>query len=311
MTQSASDQTLYVNVGLNSYKRVPNPMPRPHRHNEIKIVYVSSGSATYLFGGNKRVLQPRTFTVFWSGVPHQVIKYSSKTVIIGVEIPIAWFLQWKLPDFLTQSILGGQLLQESDPACSATDGRMLDRWIQDLEANVEELKRAVLLEIEARFWRFAEANASALRENSQRQSERQTRLVLGEGGLSRVELLAKYIADNYTKPIRVEDVAKVIDLHPDYAMKIFHKAFGTHLADYLIQHRVFHAQRLLANTDAKIMEIAMESGFGSLSRFNANFKEVCGQSPKQFRKKVLATGLPEGGPIRSSSPPGKNGAKSR
>jgi AraC-like DNA-binding protein len=286
MSPQATDNTEYLQIGLNSYERGPDAMSRPHRHNEIELVYLKSGSVVYLFGGTKVALKPKTLVAFWAGVPHQVVRFSSSTVLLGLEVPVAWFLQWKLPDFLTQSLLGGQLLTESDPAFQASDARALNRWNLDLHSGREELKRAVLLEVEARFWRFAEGNAAALRQSAQRQPAHQTRLVLGEGGLGRVEKLAQYIADNYTKSIKVEDVAKVIDLHPDYAMKIFHKAFGTRLADYLTQHRVFHAQRLLANTDAKIMDIALESGFGSLSRFNANFKEFCGRSPKEYRNEM-------------------------
>jgi AraC family transcriptional regulator, melibiose operon regulatory protein len=276
----AVDNTEYLQVGLNSYERKPDLMSRPHRHNEIEFIFIKTGSIEFLFGGSKTTLNSRVLIAFWAGIPHQVLRFPSSTIMIGLEIPVAWFLQWKLPDFLTQSLLGGNLLMESSPAFQLQDARALHRWNVDLSTGREALKRAVLLEIEARFWRFAEGNASALR---QKPPMRQNHLVLSDGGLGRVERLAQYISENYTKPIKVENVAKIVDLHPDYAMKIFHKAFGTRLADYLTQHRVFHAQRLLVNTDANIMDIALESGFGSLSRFNANFKEFCGKSPKEYR----------------------------
>ena len=231
-----------------------------------------SGTASYLFGGTLISLKPRTLTVFWSGVPHQVAKHSASCILIGMELPLSWILQWKLPEMLTQALLNGRILIESDPKKSAADGLLLSRWNKDLQGGKDDLKRAVLLESEARLWRFADTNGSVLKSASGDYNARKPRMVLGEGGMSRVEKMAQYIAENYTRPIRVEDIAKVMDLHPDYAMKIFHKAFGTRLADYVIQHRVFHAQRLLTATDAKVMDVALESGFGSLSRFNANFK---------------------------------------
>ena len=274
----------FLKVGLNSYERIPNPMPSPHRHNEIEFVYLKSGSASYFFGGSLISLKPRTLTIFWSGVPHQVAKFSPNCVLIGMELPLAWILQWKLPEQLTKVLLNGHMLNESDPKRSAADGVLLSRWNADLHSGKDDLKRAVLLESEARLWRFSDTNAAALKSAGQGHKVRRSRIVLGEGGMSRVERMAQYIAENYSRPIRVEDIAKVMDLHPDYAMKIFHKAFGTRLADYVIQHRVFHAQRLLTTTDAKIMDVALDSGFGSLSRFNANFKEHCGVSPKTYRQ---------------------------
>ena len=46
---------------------------------------------------------------------------------------------------------------------------------------------------------------------------------------------------------------------------------------------ISHAQRLLAISDQKVLAIALDSGFGSVSRFNAAFKEACGCSPHQYR----------------------------
>jgi AraC-like DNA-binding protein len=40
------------------------------------------------------------------------------------------------------------------------------------------------------------------------------------------------------------------------------------LVEYTNQHRVSHARRLLVTTNEKILTIALESGFRSLSRFN-------------------------------------------
>jgi AraC-like DNA-binding protein len=286
MTPQDSDLADFLKVGLNCYERMPNPMPSPHRHNEIEFVYLKSGSASYLFGGSLVPLKPRSLTMFWSGVPHQVVKFSPSCILSGIELPLSWILQWKLPELLTKVLLNGRILVESDPKKSAADGAMLSRWNKDLISGKEDLKRAVLLESEARLWRFADTNAAALKSAGGGNAVRRSSMVLGEGGMSRVEKMAQYIAENYSRPIRVEDIAKVMDLHPDYAMKIFHKAFGTRLADYVIQHRVFHAQRLLTTTDAKVMDIALESGFGSLSRFNANFKDFCGISPKAYRQSM-------------------------
>jgi AraC-like DNA-binding protein len=67
-------------------------------------------------------------------------------------------------------------------------------------------------------------------------------------------------------------------------MTLFKRAFGTTLLAYLTQHRISHAQRLLATTEEKILVAALDSGFNSLSRFNAAFKEACGCSPREYRR---------------------------
>jgi len=73
-------------------------------------------------------------------------------------------------------------------------------------------------------------------------------------------------------------------LHPNYAMGLFKRGVGTTLVDYITKHRVSHAQRLLATTDIKIVEVALSSGFASMSRFNAAFRKECGCPPREYRR---------------------------
>jgi transcriptional regulator GlxA family with amidase domain len=40
------------------------------------------------------------------------------------------------------------------------------------------------------------------------------------------------------------------------------------------------------STDMKIVDVALDSGYQSASRFYAAFKEFCGQSPQEYRQSV-------------------------
>ena len=88
-------------------------------------------------------------------------------------------------------------------------------------------------------------------------------------------------------------------------MALFEKSMGITLIDSLMQLRVSHAQRLLATTDEKIIEVAFASGLGSLSRLHEAFKEWCECSPKAYRKNTgSASSAPAEwliGPRRSSA----------
>jgi AraC-like DNA-binding protein len=95
--------------------------------------------------------------------------------------------------------------------------------------------------------------------------------------------MACFIAQHYTERLTVQEISDFVRLHPNYAMNLFHRTFGTTLIDYLTQHRVSHAQRLLVTTDAKIADIAFHSGFCSISRFNDFFRRRCGCSPREYR----------------------------
>lgn len=66
-------------------------------------------------------------------------------------------------------------------------------------------------------------------------------------------------------------------------MNLFKRAFGMSLGEFLTRTRLYHAQRLLATTNRKMLDIAFSCGFGSPSRFHTAFKAYCGHSPASYR----------------------------
>jgi AraC-like DNA-binding protein len=159
---------------------------------------------------------------------------------------------------------------------------MFERWVHDLENPHPQKRRIAFLEIEARLLRFAQSLPPEFAEGK---SQKTGQLMIETGGLNRVEQMALYIAQHYTEKITAEQISQAAGLHPNYAMALFKKALGITLIDCLTQHRVSHAQRLLATTNDKIIEVAMNSGFASLSRFHDAFKRWCGCSPKEYRQR--------------------------
>jgi AraC family transcriptional regulator, melibiose operon regulatory protein len=59
------------------------------------------------------------------------------------------------------------------------------------------------------------------------------------------------------------------------------------MSTFITQHRISHAQRLLVTTDDRIVSIAVEAGFQSISRVNEAFKTACGRSPRQYRGQIV------------------------
>ena len=103
----------------------------------------------------------------------------------------------------------------------------------------------------------------------------------------RVKTAIHYIAKHYTQPLTVAEVADTLKLHPHTAMRLFQQTLGMSIGEYITRYRLAHAQRLLLSTEKSVIEIATTSGFGSLSRFYAAFRELCGQTPQGYRKHLL------------------------
>ena len=263
----------------------PEKMLRPHRHNEIELNFVEAGAVTYLLGGTRSTVCSGQFALFWATIPHQVIHVESASVFHWVTIPLTTFLQWNLPDRLTRQVLCGMFVV--DPTCGLNNlyEMYFRQWDRDLKENSEEHQKIVLLEVESRLRRLA-LTISTDTMPAPTVSEGSPPATLRDE-MSNIERMACFIADHYVEPLRVAEVAATVHLHPNYAMHIFRKRLGMSITDYLTQYRVAQAQRLLISTDANASEIALEVGFGSVSRFYEAFKKICQQSPRAFRASIL------------------------
>ena len=96
--------------------------------------------------------------------------------------------------------------------------------------------------------------------------------------------MCDFIAEHFLYDIDCVDIAAAADIHPKYAMNIFKKSTGMTLNEYVNLLRLSYAQAMLMRQDAKVLTVAMDSGFGSLSAFNKSFRKLAGMSPSDFRR---------------------------
>ena len=258
----------------------PEPMQRADRHNEIELNLLKRGSLTYLLGGNTVEIPAGRLAVFWAAIPHQIISSRDKTEYYVATIPLAWFMQCQFPPHFVDAVLHASVVMDPEPRPRDGDREMFERWVHDFENPSAQKRRIAFLEIEARLLRFALALPQDF---AGAKGPKSGSLMIETGGLKRVEQMALFIAQHYTEKISAEQISQAAELHPNYAMTLFKKALGITMIDCLTQHRVSHAQRLLATTNEKIIEVAMSSGFTSLSRFHDAFRRWCGCSPKEYR----------------------------
>lgn len=270
----------FAPYGLTCVHWRPSPMRRPDHHNEVELNFLESGTVTYLLGGTKTVVEAGKLSVFWAAIPHQIIDFGDETAYYVATIPLQCFLQWRLPEHFVQPLMQGRLVSEVSTDRTASDAQLFEHWEGDLLKKAPELERPVLLEMQARLIRLA----LNLPVRPQARPKRNRITTITDTGLNKVEEIACFIAQNYTERLTVQQIGKFAKLHPNYAMNLFQKTFGTTLINYLTQHRVSHAQRLLATTDLSVTDIAFQSGFLSISRFNDAFRRACGCSPREYRK---------------------------
>ena len=94
----------------------------------------------------------------------------------------------------------------------------------------------------------------------------------------------KIIHTQYSKTLKVSQIAKKLNLNLSYLYKIFKEETGYSIKDYLGQIRMEKSADLLTSTTFHISEIANAVGFPDALAFSKAFKKHFGQSPSNYRK---------------------------
>ena len=85
----------------------------------------------------------------------------------------------------------------------------------------------------------------------------------------------------------IDDLARRCHCSPRHFSRLFHRQFGVPLRSKQTQLRMEKAKQLLSNTDSKIINVALESGYRHLGLFNSMFKKYLGTTPSQWRRDNL------------------------
>lgn len=99
----------------------------------------------------------------------------------------------------------------------------------------------------------------------------------------RISIVNDYLCKNLHNPIKIEEVASLVNMSPSAFSHFFKKRTQRTFSNYLSDLRVGNAAKLLIETDKNISEICYDSGFNNLSNFNRVFKGQKGCTPKEFR----------------------------
>jgi AraC-like DNA-binding protein len=269
----------HLGLGFTSISEAKVPFRRLHFHDDIEVSVNEHHPVVAMFGARRITLPPGHLVVFWAAQPHGPIETTPGGWAFDVHLPLPWVLQWGLPTLLMRRLLASEILVDPPGDRPAADLELLKSWVRLLDDGSTELRSVVLLEAEARLRRLAVDLARRKHEPSDAAPLPQSR-----GALGRFERMATLVATHYREPLTIDDIAQNVGMAPAHAMRLFRKFSGVTLHEFLIQHRVSHAQRLLTCTDGAIDDICAESGFGSPARFYACFRRLVGQSPSVYRR---------------------------
>jgi AraC-like DNA-binding protein len=284
-----SDRKFYANTaafgrfGLRWFD--PQLMPAEHSHGHIELNWLTAGGMDYAFEGRPVHVPPERLVMFWAGIPHQTIRLdkgpAGDSRQCNVYLPLDAFLHMPHLGTLTETMMGGGVIALSVDAVGAST---LLRWYQDYRSGNPERADILKIEIGTMMRRAALVGWDELLPPWIESLSPSTRAA---SPLRYVVAMVRHIIENLSEPLSAEDVAKVVGLHPNYALNLFTAVMRVSVRKFVVRMRLIRARSLLFEGNISIANVAFQSGFTSLSQFYEHFRNAYGITPREMRQNLI------------------------
>jgi len=102
--------------------------------------------------------------------------------------------------------------------------------------------------------------------------------------VSAISAAIDYVDKNYGEKLSVSMLADTCHMSETHFRRVFLQSMNISPLAYINRIRIEAACRLLHTTNESIGDIAIKSGFTTITALNRNFKEIVGMTPTEWRK---------------------------
>ncbi len=256
-------------------------MPAPHWHGHVEGNFVTGGSMTYLVEGEEVEVPEGRLTLFWAGIPHQLVRLTPSGAapvrLANIYLPLDAFLFMPHVGRLQVALLAGGL------ACldaGLVTAERVEGWYRDYRSGDAERREVLTMELNAAMRRALLGPVEFLRPPSADAAVQAPRAAR----TAHVVAMVRHVMENLATPMTNADVAAVAGLHEGYATSLFTSVMRMPMRRFIIRMRLMRARALLTEGNATVASVATESGFSSLSQFHDQFRRAYGTTPQALRE---------------------------
>lgn len=270
---------LYHNVDYEDYPE--------HWHVGLEIIMPVSSEYTVIVGKERFRLMTGDILVINSGVVHSLLAPPTGERIIFQFDPSLLYLLKELETLM--SLMPGvvHITPETEPELYGPVKTQMNRIIREYDGEkmfCGAVVYAALIEM------FVEIGRTVTMRKVRGDAEEGDEEAERRGGryLEVVMKACDYINSHYQEKLKLEDVAAIVGFSKYHFTRVFKQYKNMTFYEYLNKKRVQCAEGLLYSTDMNITDVAMNSGFSSLSAFDRTFKALNQCAPSDFRNTVRA-----------------------
>lgn len=248
-----------------------------HVHASVEVNYLKDCDMVYSFSGQSVKVPRNHLCVFWAARPHRTIDVIGDGTITNAYVSLEEIWSWSIPKNFLDLLLSGAVLLA--PNQLEEDEYMTRRWTDEIDLRDPERRRLRCLELQARLSRMALDGWVVAAEGMRSPGTNK----VGGNAIIHFERMLRYITLHSFEALSLTDVANAASVSKNYANTLFKKILGTTVKSHIMEIRVYRAKTLLTETDDKILSIAMDCGFRSLSAFYDAFQAATKTTPATFR----------------------------
>ena len=283
-TINFQSEMLHYEMYTAGYNRVFQADIPWHWHEEFEIGYVTGGSVLYKTNRTSYLLHEGDAIFINSGVLHYLQSQEPKRETrMQIQFFDRTFLAGAVGSLLDIKYIAPVSESEQLDAIPFFAGDPGSRPFLELiqQGPILCTERKSFFEMRLRtlfseLWEEIYSRAMTL----QRLRQKSSRTAEDE----RMKRMMGYIQEHFREKLTVRAIAECIPISERECFRLFQNSIGITPAEYLLSVRLENAQVLLMNTDRSILDIALETGFGTSSYFGKVFRQQNHVTPLQYRK---------------------------
>ena len=98
-----------------------------------------------------------------------------------------------------------------------------------------------------------------------------------------IDAVCRYIKENYTQGITLEQTADIFHVSKEYLSKAFKAHMNEGFAEYVTALRMKRAYELITDYHAQLKDVGAMVGYYDLAHFYKTFKKYYGKTPGEVR----------------------------
>ena len=263
---------LYNNVQMEDYPS--------HWHTPIEIIMPIENMYSVVVGNHTVTLNPGDIIFICPGVIHSLKSHGSGSrIIFQAEITMFTSIR-EFESILSLMSPVLKVTEENSPDIHREIYHLMLQINEEYENSnilMETVIYSKLLNIFVLVGRNYTSNSAVFNGKDHKNKEYTDKLLF----------ICNYINEHCTEDLTLDKVAKLAGFSKYHFTRLFKQITTTTFYKYLNLKRIEHAQKLLADPGIPVTEVALGSGFSSLSSFIRMFKLINQCTPTEYRNMFI------------------------